>query len=332
MGADRHNRTKLYKAARSEDCRTLEQLLRRGENADYAREDRWPLTGTRRHQGWTALMVAAANGRFRAVHMLLDGSRGWKAADPNVVDAKGRTALHAAVCSDKYDTGIVLELLRAGADLDNQDRAGNTVFHTLTKPRYQKRVGRIFNDLLPHKPLLNLRNCRGETPLTMAAKRGAVTFVRAIVTCPCPMVDLDARDDDGNTALHLVSRVRGTDEVVSLLVLGGADLEAQNYWGMTPLAQAMVRYNMFYDRPYVSALLTHLARPMVEGTDYGWGLFEMDETMKTRYKTALHAQQFGSSSVPGTARQSANLDSDDSSDDEDAVGFLTIGDAGLAPG
>jgi ankyrin repeat protein len=51
--------------------------------------------------------------------------------------------------------------------------------------------------------------------------------------------DLNAANDNGDTALHLAVTNRGAPEIVRFLISRGANLKAQNKRGQTPLAAAM---------------------------------------------------------------------------------------------
>jgi len=51
--------------------------------------------------------------------------------------------------------------------------------------------------------------------------------------------DLNAANDNGDTALHLAVTNRGAPEIVKFLISRGANLKAQNKRGQTPLAAAM---------------------------------------------------------------------------------------------
>jgi ankyrin repeat protein len=51
--------------------------------------------------------------------------------------------------------------------------------------------------------------------------------------------DLNAANDNGETALHLAVTNRGAPEIVRFLIARGANLQAQNKRGQTPLAAAM---------------------------------------------------------------------------------------------
>ncbi|MHC4155680.1 MAG: ankyrin repeat domain-containing protein [Planctomycetota bacterium] len=85
-----------------------------------------------------------------------------------------------------------------------------------------------------------LVKAKGELPhglngLHRAAKKGDVEEVKRLLD---QGADLEARDKAGSTPLHLGSYT-GRYEVVKLLIAAGADLNAKDDWGSTPLHDAI---------------------------------------------------------------------------------------------
>jgi len=70
--------------------------------------------------------------------------------------------------------------------------------------------------------------------LCRAVRSGDIERVRLLVSAG---VDVNAKDKDGNTALH-VAAGNGHAEIVELLIAKGADVNAQGYFGRTPLHRA----------------------------------------------------------------------------------------------
>lgn len=87
----------------------VEFLLEKGANAKAKSRD-----------GATALQLAALQGGFETVQLLLKAG-----ADPNVADPRGETPLHAALHGD-VEIDTVQALVKAGAKLDVADSRGQT--------------------------------------------------------------------------------------------------------------------------------------------------------------------------------------------------------------
>ena len=71
-----------------------------------------------------------------------------------------------------------------------------------------------------------------------AAKNGQVTRIKELLAADASLIN--ARDNDGSTALHCATW-KGQREVAALLLVSGADVNAHNrneHWGTTPLHAA----------------------------------------------------------------------------------------------
>jgi hypothetical protein len=109
--------------------------------------------------GTTQLMRAAQAGRPVEIQRLLRSG-----ADPNIVDVKGRTALHYAVLA--HSQAAVGVLLAAKPLLNLQDEAGDTPLHVAART---EQVG-IVNDLLDAGADTSVPNLAKQTPLDAARK------------------------------------------------------------------------------------------------------------------------------------------------------------------
>ncbi len=114
-------------------------------------------------------------------------------ADPNDRDSKEEPALILAL---RHRSGLVLELLEAGADADAQDRFGATVLHGAAR----KENLRLVRALLAAGADLSATTPDGETPLLSAASAGSLKVVRELANAGA---DLEAADRFGRTALFL---------------------------------------------------------------------------------------------------------------------------------
>jgi ankyrin repeat protein len=199
--------------------------------------------------------------------------------NPNSRYHMGWTDLHSAASAG--DAERVRELLKKGADPNAKNEYGNTPLHEAAS-RGHVDVVRL---LLEHGADPNIQNEDGWTPLHVAAIRGHVDVVRFLLEHGA---NPNARDKDGMTPLHLMSEyheflsllLRYGDkdeilkygkpppprwvpfhvEVAKLLLEHGADLNAKNESGWTPLHKAA-----FWGRvDIVATLLEHGADPDVQ--------------------------------------------------------------------
>lgn len=192
-------------------------VKRRGELAP------WMAAGAdvhaRNDRGQTALFMAGTSRHALAVAALVK-----LGADVNAQDHDGRTPLMAAAHGGCLETARAM--LDAGADMHAKDQAGVTVLmHAVDHGRDDfvqlllRRMARAAASRWVAHPLVEDGRC--------AADDAGLQAVRAA---------LEARDFLHNTALlHAVGVQAGAWPVLALLIDAGADINAQNTAGMTPL-------------------------------------------------------------------------------------------------
>ena len=126
--------------------------------------------------GWTALHLAACNGRLEIMHLLLEHN-----ADIHARNDRGEVALHIAVCHFRNNSQInILQLLLDhGADVNARDNEGSTPLHHSSSRRpsgsdifsYKGSVeGTRF--LLEHGASMKAENNKGETAFQVALEEG----------------------------------------------------------------------------------------------------------------------------------------------------------------
>ena len=254
--------TALLFAARSGDADSARLLVAAGADVNEALPD-----------GATALIVAAHSGHRQVAMALLE-----KGANPNA-DAVGYTALHAAVL--KSDVEVVKALLARGADpnapitkgtpvrRNSQDfelpktLIGATPYALAAKflePEIMRALAAAGADT--RRPMKD-----GATPLMAAAGMGIVApaqdekrgtdrrglaildggivepesrVLDTVTTALSLGSDLDAVNPSGETALHIAS-AQGYETVVRALAEHGANLNARNSRGQTPLGALLAR-------------------------------------------------------------------------------------------
>ena len=254
--------TALLFAARSGDAESVRLLVTAGADVNDALPD-----------GASALIVAAHSGHRQASMALLE-----KGANPNA-NAVGYTALHAAVL--RSDGELVKALLARGADpnapitkgtpvrRNSQDfelpktLLGATPYALAAKflePEIMRALATASADT--RQPMKD-----GATPLMAAAGMGIVApaqdekrgtdrrglaildggivepesrVLETVTTALTLGSDLEAVNQSGETALHIAS-AQGYETVVRVLAERGANLNARNARGQTPLGALLAR-------------------------------------------------------------------------------------------
>lgn len=205
--------------------------------------------------GNTAFINAAGGRSLEAVKSLYP-----KVEDINAINAEGQTALLNAV---KNSTGEVVEfLIQNGANADITDKDGNGVAYLLidsyrasrgrgsfggspqagnTQGRPQQGQGRPTAPQLDDFAIkLNVLQANGvdftktfkdgKTVFHVAADKGDVYLLKKLTGIKA---NINARDKDGNTALHKAALVAKNDEALKYLVSLGADKSIETEFGET---------------------------------------------------------------------------------------------------
>ncbi|KAK2788602.1 hypothetical protein FQN53_003454 [Emmonsiellopsis sp. PD_33] len=194
-------------------------------------------------EGQTPLMKAARSGFKEAVKALLD-----KGADPNHKDHKRETPLSQAARADS-DSGEVVEmLLREGADPNFKNSDGNTPL-ILAAEKGHRHVVKLFLERVEPESIGSYR----QTALAKAAAASSTETVKMLLGNSC---DPNFRDKYGETPLsHAISKYRGNETLIKLLLDAGADLHVNNRKG-TPILLQAVGANCFgEDKPGLIKIL-----------------------------------------------------------------------------
>jgi ankyrin repeat protein len=272
--------TALLFAARSGDAESVRLLVVAGADVNDALPD-----------GASALIVAAHSGHRQAATTLLE-----KGANPNA-NAVGYTALHAAVL--KSDVELVKALLARGADPNAPITKGTPVRRNSQDFELPKTLlgatpytlaakflePEIMRALAAAKADTRQPMKDGATPLMAAAGMGIVApaqdekrgtdrrglaildggvvepesrVLETVITALTLASDLEAVNSSGETAVHIAS-AQGYETVVQALAERGANLNARNARGQTPLGALVARKAV---RPNMIELLRKLGAGM----------------------------------------------------------------------
>lgn len=169
--------------------------------------------------GKTPLMTAARQGDAAAVNRLISAG-----TDVNASNAGGATALMFAVLSG--DPLVTSLLVRAGARTDAKAKLGWTALALAAVKGYTA-VGEVLLDAGADQ---GVRDAYGWTPLMRAVDRQRTDFVRLLLASPG--ADVDVRQEDGATALHIAAAT-GDMEIARLLISHSANRAARNRSGNT---------------------------------------------------------------------------------------------------
>ncbi len=212
---DEDGRTALHWAVLGGSRSMVEKLLNTGISPDITN-----LAGN------TALHMACMEGHDKLIHPLSVAMDHPEAVNKDGFSILIVAALHgnAAICRQILQWKLV--------DPNIQDRTGNTALHRLAGSADAADI-EVFCEYSANP---DLSNDRGETVLIRCIRLGNLEAAQSLLA---QGVDVNAVNELGQSALHLLSK-HHLDALVEPLVDAGADIDARDCQGNTPLIQAVL--------------------------------------------------------------------------------------------
>ncbi|MAP86232.1 hypothetical protein CMK16_02470 [Candidatus Poribacteria bacterium] len=223
----------IWTAAVSGDIEAVKQQLAKGVDVNAKNKD-----------GASALHAAAIVGQYEVAELLIQ-----KGADVNFRSNDGGTALHAAAFLGQYEVAELL--IQKGADVNFRSNDGTTAMNALKTDwgtvqfiaqllqiqvdREKVETGRTKVAKLLSQQGANT-NFSGPVGSDIWAATGAGD-IEAVKQHLAKGMDVDAKNKDGATALH-VAAILGQYEVAELLIQKGANVNVSGDDGGTALHAA----------------------------------------------------------------------------------------------
>jgi hemoglobin len=186
----------------------------------------------RDHAVWATLLALMIDSGH---DVMLDYVRATLGANPDLVQEHytGRTLLHGAAAAGSVQ--VVAMLLRLGADPNSMDAEGHAPLYWVANARKGGAGEQVVRTLAAAGATVNAAGgVTRATALHMAARRGNVAVAAALLDCGA---DIEARDRRGDTPLRRAVNCEQA-AVAAFLLARGADRHSQGSQGLTPLLAA----------------------------------------------------------------------------------------------
>ncbi|MFW2560509.1 ankyrin repeat domain-containing protein [Legionella sp. S2E2] len=271
----------FYLAAQNGHEECFRYLLSLGANIDFEGPEKK-----------TPLYVAAKNNHLNlCVQLIALG------ADIDKPAEDGTSPLYVA--AEKGNENIVFNLIRAGANVNNQaEEDGSSPLYVAVLNSHEGCVKILLGNPDIKVNIQLFDDCT--TPLHLACEQGDVAIASCLLAHPD--IDVNVQAEDLSTPLHNACE-SGSVEIIIQLIAKGAEINAKNQAGMTPLA-------IVCNHRHVAAaqeLLKRGANPaQVSDNDNEWLqmiISESNETQKTVFSEGERSKFFFHTTQPPTVEK-----------------------------
>jgi len=170
----------------------------------------------------TALHEASRNNHIEVVKLLLDNG-----IDLNLRNSNGRTALHEACRNNHIE--VFKELINRGADIHITDNYNeNPLNYSISNHHFE-----IIKIILDKG--INFSNKDLSLIFLMAINDGDIDLIKTLIHKGT--IDINYKDEYSGTYLHFAIS-NNNFEIVKLLIENGADINAMDCYGITPLMES----------------------------------------------------------------------------------------------
>lgn len=234
---DKNGRTALINAAgayRDSSHATIMVLLANGAKVNDADND-----------GVTSLMLASKASLAGLMRTLLKAGADLSV---NAKDKQGQTALMYFVDGFNQSaiamTAAFKVLLAAGANVNATDANGQSALMHAVVSYFDAKAGHV-QMLIAAGANVNQIDVKGQTALMLAARISSVELVNALLKGGAAAT-INTKDKEGNTALlsSLAQLSYAPAATIKALIAAGANVDAVNAEGQTPLILAAQRNNL----------------------------------------------------------------------------------------
>lgn len=158
------------------------------------------------------------------------------------MDEPDKTPLQKAV--ESLDFPTIEKLINSGENVNQKYPNGDTLLHVLARKMMDKReenitgVKMVLELLLKSEPETDVRNADGSTPLHIAAESDCVQGITLLAKGGA---DVKAKNNDGENSLNLACRIGKLHTLCVLIHMGAEVNNASTVDGTTPLHRACAR-------------------------------------------------------------------------------------------